>query len=244
MTTSLLFHVYGLRDQKLLSTDYKHSSVTVKVKTKTDKLQCSHCQSWRVIKSGTKERLFRGLPIGSKPVYILFKAQRLKCKQCGRIRQERIKFAKPKSPYLISFRRYVLELSRLGTIADIATHLGIGWDLVKEIQKGYLLKNYGQPNLKNVEYIAIDEFAVEKGHKYMTVVYELKSGIILYAAKGKDAESLEGFWRRVKKKGLHFYSVLSFHCCISLYLMASPIFVYIWVVFFLINHHHFHQPTD
>ena len=30
----------------------------------------------------------------------------------------------------------------------------------------------------------------------MTVVYDLENGVILYAAKGKDAESLEGFWRR------------------------------------------------
>jgi transposase len=203
MTTSLLFHVFGLRDQELLRTDFKYSAVTVKVKTKEDKLQCSHCQSWRVIKSGTKERLFRGIPIGSRPVYIIFKVQRLECKQCGRIRQEKIKFAKPKALYLNSFRRYILELSKIGTIADVADHLGIGWDVVKDIQKEYLLKNYAKPNLENVEYIAIDEFAIEKGHKYMTVVYDLESGVILYAAKGKDAESLDGFWRRLKKKDVH-----------------------------------------
>jgi transposase len=100
---------------------------------------------------------------------------------------------------LNSFRRYVLELSRIGTIADVAGHLGVGWDLVKEIQKEYLVKNYSRSNLENVEYIAIDEFAIEKGHKYMTVVYDPESGIILHAAKGKGAESLDGFWRRINK---------------------------------------------
>jgi transposase len=89
-----------------------------------------------------------------------------------------------------------LELSKTGTIAVVADHWGIGWDVVKEILKEYLLKNYAKPNLENVEYIAIDEFAIEKGHKYMIVVYDLEDGVILYAAKGKDAESLEGFWRR------------------------------------------------
>jgi transcription elongation factor Elf1 len=59
--------------------------VRIKVKTKTDKLQCSHCQSRQVKKSGIKERLFRGVPIGSSHVDIIFKVQRLKCKSCGRI---------------------------------------------------------------------------------------------------------------------------------------------------------------
>ena len=31
MTTSLLFHVFGLRDQELLSTDYKYAAFTGKV---------------------------------------------------------------------------------------------------------------------------------------------------------------------------------------------------------------------
>lgn len=207
MTTSLLFHIYGLRDQQLLSTDYKGSVMTVKVKTKKEKLQCAYCSSWRVIKSGTKERVFQGIPMGSRPVYIRFNLQRLECKDCKRIRQEKIKFAKAKSPYLNSFRRYILELSQLGTIADVANHLGIGWDMVKEIQKEHLRKKYSKPNLANVKNIAIDEFALEKGHKYMTVVYNLDNGVILYAAKGKDAASLEAFWRRIHKNHIPIQAV-------------------------------------
>lgn len=207
MTTSLLFQVYGLRDQQLLSTDYKGSVVTAKVKTKKEKLQCSHCNSWRVIKAGTKERVFQGLPMGHKPVYIRFKLQRLECKDCKRVRQEKIKFAKAKSPYLHSFRRYILELSKLGTIADVANHLGIGWDVVKETQKEHLRKEYSKPNLADVKNIAIDEFALEKGHKYMTVVYNLDNGVILYAEKGKDAASLEGFWRKIHKNNISIQAV-------------------------------------
>lgn len=207
MRTSLLFHAFGLRDQKLIKTDYKYSVITVKVKTKKEKLQCSHCKSWRVIRAGKTDRLFQGVPIGKMKVYILFEAQRLACKECGKTRQEHIKFSKPKAFYTNYFKRYALELSRLGTIKDVADHLGVGWDLIKEIQKDYLQKHYSRPPIKGARYIAIDEFAVEKGHKYMTVVYNLETGTILYAGKGKDAQSLNGFWRRIRRNKVKIQAV-------------------------------------
>jgi len=54
MNTSLLYHVFGLREQKVITTDYKYGKICVKVKTKEDKLQCAGCGSWNVIKSGKK----------------------------------------------------------------------------------------------------------------------------------------------------------------------------------------------
>lgn len=207
MTTSLLYHSFGLRKQILLKTEYKYSVITMKVKTKEDKLQCSNCKSWDVIKKGKKERLFRGIPIGSKVVYIIAEIQRLKCKDCGLVRQEKIDFALPKAIYTNSFKRYVLELSKIGTIQDVADHLKVSWDLVKDIQKEYLQCHYSKPNLKEVKYIGIDEFAIHKGHKYMTIVLDLETGIILYAAEGKDAESLAKFWKRIKRNQIKIQAV-------------------------------------
>jgi transposase len=138
MNTSLLYHGFGLIDQEYQSVDYAMGKIWVKVKTKDDKLQCSNCKSWNVIKSGIIERVFRTLPIGSKDVRISAQIQRLECKDCGMIRQEHIKFADQKKTYTNSFRRYILELCHFATINDIARHLGISWDVVKEIHKTYL----------------------------------------------------------------------------------------------------------
>jgi transposase len=98
-------------------------------------------------------------------------------------------------------------LSRLGTIQDIADFLGVSWDLVKEIQKDYLEKYYSKPDIKDVELIAIDEFSVKKGHKYMTVVMDLVSGRVIYAAEGKDAACLDAFWQRVRRNKVKIKAV-------------------------------------
>lgn len=207
MNTSLLYHVFGLREQVVITTDYKYGKVCVKIKTKEDKLQCSGCGSWDVIKSGKKERLFRTIPIGSREVILIADIQRLECKDCGLIRQEHLHFADERKSYTRSLKRYILELSKIGTIKDVADHLKVSWDLVKEVQKEYLQKHYSSPNLEGVKHIAIDEFAVKKGHKYMTVVLDLDTGIIIFVGDGKGAEALEPFWRRIKHNKVDIQAV-------------------------------------
>lgn len=93
MSTSLLYHAFGLTDQEYLETEYKNGAVIFHIQTKKDKLCCSECGSFHVVKKGFNERLFRTVPIGLKPVFLKARIQRLECKNCGVIRQEQIRFA-------------------------------------------------------------------------------------------------------------------------------------------------------
>jgi transposase len=84
------------------------------------------------------------------------------------------------------------------TVQDVSELLDISWGTVKTIDKEYLQKHYSKPVLKDVEYIAIDEFAFQKGHKYQTVVYDLKVGRVIYVGAGRAEESLDKFWKRLR----------------------------------------------
>ncbi|WP_289055642.1 transposase family protein [Carboxylicivirga marina] len=96
MSTRLLHHGFGLNDQEYLKTEYKGGVVYFHIRTNEEKLQCSQCHSFNVIKKGTIERLFLTVPIGLKPVMLKAQIQRLECKDCGLVRQERIRFAEEK----------------------------------------------------------------------------------------------------------------------------------------------------
>ncbi|MBM3434957.1 MAG: transposase family protein [Bacteroidetes bacterium] len=96
MSTSLLYHAFGLTDQQYLKAEYKEGTVLFHIRTKDSKLKCSNCYSRDVIKKGTVERIFRTLPIGLKPVYLVAHVQRLQCNDCGLIRQERLSYADEK----------------------------------------------------------------------------------------------------------------------------------------------------
>lgn len=95
------------------------------------------------------------------------------------------------------------------TISAIAKHLGVGWDLVKDIHKNYLKNKYTYPDLSNVKRIGIDEFAVRKGHVYKTIVVDLDTGRIIYVGEGRGSDSLTAFWGRVKRKGIKIELVTS-----------------------------------
>ena len=62
--------------------------------------------------------------------------------------------------------------------------------------------NAAKTSLDDVDCIGIDEFAIRKGHVYKTIVVDLRSGRILHVGEGKGADALNGFWKRVKRKGI------------------------------------------
>ena len=60
------------------------------------------------------------------------------------------------------------------TIKDVAGHLCVSWDVVKDIKKRYLYKKFAKPKLKHLRQIAIDEISTGKGHRYVTIVLDLE----------------------------------------------------------------------
>lgn len=198
MSTSLLYHGFMIRGYEYQRIEYLSGSIVFTIKQARDRLGCPCCGSDNVHQRGHRWRLYRSLPIGGKPVWIEFEIPRVSCQDCGAWRQVRVTFAEERKRHTKAFARYVLELSKSMTIQDVALHLGVGWDLVKEIQKEYLEKNFGKPKLRHVTQIAIDEISIRKAHRYVTVVLDLESGAVLYVGDGKKGDALDPFWKRLK----------------------------------------------
>ncbi len=207
MNTSFLYHAFGVREQECSRVRYEDNSIILNLQTRSDKLCCPICKSRHFIRSGSHLRRIRCVPIGGKQVFLEIKVQRIECLDCGAIRQEHLHFVTGKRSYSNRFSRLVLELSRIGTIKDVANHLHIGWDTVKDIQKRYLLRHYGNPDFKGLEYIGIDEFASRKGHVYKTIVVNLQTGQVVYVGEGKGSDALIGFWKKVQKTGCDIKAV-------------------------------------
>lgn len=199
MSTSLLYHGFGIRGYRYVRTSYEGGRVVFTVGQEREDLRCAACGSGRVVRRGFQSRWFRGLPIGARPVQIVLDVARVGCADCGEIRQVRVDFADERRSYTHAFERYVLELSQRMTIRDVAEHLGVGWDLVKGIQKRSLGRRFRRVKLKHLRQIAIDEISIGRGHRYLTVVLDLLSGAVVFVGEGKGAEALKPFWRRLKR---------------------------------------------
>ena len=138
------------------------------------------------------------MPIGSRATFVVLPIPRVECQACGVVRQVKIPFADPRRSYTSSFERYALELGRRMTIRDVAKHLGVSWDVIKDIQKRDLSRRFAKPKLKHLRQIAIDEISIAKGHRYLTVVMDLESGAVVFVGDGKGADALKPFWKRLR----------------------------------------------
>jgi transposase len=198
MSTTLLYNMFGIRGYEYRRTDYFEGAACFAVEQPREKYRCPECGSAAVHAQGHKDRLLRSLPIGGKPTFVVLKVPRVICFRCEITRQVKVRFADPRRSYTHAFERYALELSQFGTIRDVADHLQVSWDVIKDIQSRHLKKTFGRPKLKNLVEIAIDELAIGKGHRYVTLVLNLRSGAVVFVGDGKGADALAPFWRRLR----------------------------------------------
>jgi transposase len=201
MSTSLLYHACGVRGYRYQRTTFAGGEVFFHVTATAAVCRCPCCGSGQVIRRGVATRRFRSVPIGGKLVWIMAELPRVECRDCGAIRQIDIGFAPPRCSYTKAFAAYALELTRYMTIKDVAQHLCVSWDLIKDLKKDFLRRRFAKPSLKDVRRIAIDETNIGHGHRYLTIVLDLDRGAILFAAPGKKAESLTPFWHRLRHSG-------------------------------------------
>ncbi len=53
--------------------------------------------------------------------------------------------------------------------------------------------------MSHLRRIAIDEIAIAKGHRYLTIVLDLQSGAVVFVGDGKGGDALKPFWKRQRR---------------------------------------------
>jgi transposase len=134
-------------------------------------------------------------------VTVVYPIPRVACAACGVIRQVELDVAEPRRTFTKAFARYALELCRLMTIQDVAQHLGVSWDVIKDIHKQDLHRRFAKPKCKHLKRIAIDEIGIGAGHRYVTLGLDLDSGAVVQVGKGKGGDALTNFWKRLRRSG-------------------------------------------
>jgi transposase len=198
MSSTLLYRAFGFRQYRCERTTTDDGILTLHLVQDPKHDRCSYCQSPDVIRHGAEERTVRTVPIGGKPVELRLPVPRLGCRQCGRVRQAAIRFARPFRRFSHAFERYALSLLSHMTIQAVAEHLRVGWDSIKALFKRHLKTRFAQPKLKKLKRLAIDEISIGHGHRYLTVVLDLVSGAVVFIGEGKGADALIPFWKRLK----------------------------------------------
>jgi hypothetical protein len=78
MSTSILYHGFGIRGYQYLKTEYTEGKMIFSIQQEPPKLRCPVCGSAKIIRRGQVEREFKSLPIGKRPVSVVLGVQRVK----------------------------------------------------------------------------------------------------------------------------------------------------------------------
>jgi len=96
--------------------------------------------------------------------------------------------------------RLVSGMCRHMSIQAVSKHLNIRWETVKNIDKKYLhqtLPDLDPTQLKPLKYIGVDEVARAKGHDYMTVVYDMVEGHLIWVERGRTSDVFSSFLKQL-----------------------------------------------
>ncbi|MFO0906975.1 MAG: ISL3 family transposase [Isosphaeraceae bacterium] len=145
-------------------------------------------------------REVRDLPILDADTRLLVPRCRLACPRCGP-KLERLDWLARYSRVTRRLAESVARLCKELPVRHVARYLGLGWDAVKQIDKEYLEQTLGPVDLSGVEAIAMDEFAIQKGHRYATVVVEPRTKRVLWVGRGRGREDIRPFFEALGEQG-------------------------------------------
>ncbi len=151
--------------------------------------------------SYNKIRRWRSLDLGNTRVYIEAPSPRIKCEEHG-VLVARVPWARHDSDYTYDFEMAVTWLALKTTANSVAECFRIKWDTVgsitRRVQKSM---EEGLPNrFDGLIEIGIDETSYKKGHKYMTVIVNHKTGALIWAKKGHGKEVLTAFFKELTEE--------------------------------------------
>ena len=151
--------------------------------------------------SASKTRRWRSLDFGSQRVYIEARAPRVKCAEHS-VTVAKIPWARHDSDYTYDFETAVTWFALHATAQDVAEYFRIKWHTVGSITKRVqeALEKSEPSRFDDLEAIGIDETSYKKGHKYMTVVVDHKTGRLIWAKKGYGKTILADFFEELTEE--------------------------------------------
>jgi len=145
-------------------------------------------------------RYIRDLNLASAQVWLQLEYRKIWCNNCGGARVEQLNFSGASQRVTYRLARYIYGLCKVMTIKEVAEHLDLDPKTVKQIDKEYLEEEFGDTNTDNLRILMIDEIAVRRGHRYMTVVADYFSGRVIWMGSNRDKKTLGKFFATMTRE--------------------------------------------
>jgi transposase len=198
-----IFNLFGLKDVVAsLDESGLKNCLNICARLADERQACPRCKQVNTTFKQKKERQFLLPPINSTKVLLSITVKKCRCKSCKKLWWPIMPFSEGKQRFTQAFKTYAISLLRYATVKDIADHLGVNWNVIKNIHKRDLEEAYNHIDMTQIEYLSVDEIAIRKGHTYMTIFSDSCIGRIVHAVRGKKKKDIASFLKGLKKKPL------------------------------------------
>ena len=141
-------------------------------------------------------RLFEFVPLWGFLVFLAYRMRRINCGPCG-VRTEKVPWADGKNRCCNAYRLFLARWARRVSWSEVAQIFGVTWGVVNRAVRWVVEYGLAHRDLEHVTAIGVDEIAVWKGQKYLTVVYQLDQGSrrLLWVGKERTKATIRSFFQ-------------------------------------------------
>ena len=163
--------------------------------------RCPHCRG-KVYADGYGRVTLKDMPVWyGMAQELTFVCHRYECRQCGKKFTEEVPLRHPGTKVTDRAARWIQAMLRFKvSIRSIQELTGIHWETIRklhlEIMESTLEKHMAELRASGYRprLLAVDEFAIHKGHTYATCVMDLETGEVLWVGEGRSKEDFERFF--------------------------------------------------
>jgi transposase len=172
-------------------------TLEVEIKARTNsRAICSHCGKKRPGYDRLAVRRFEFIPMWGCKIFFVYSPRRVDCPRCG-IRVEYMPWVVGKRRLTEAYTWYLASWAKRLSWKEVAEAFHTTWDHVFcSVERAV---NWGREHqdLSGVEAIGVDEIAWKRGHRYLTLVYQIDehNKRLLWIGEKRTVKTLLRFFR-------------------------------------------------
>jgi len=156
---------------------------------------CSGCGKKRPGYDRLPARRFQFVPLWGIAVFLVYALRRVDCPGCG-VTAERVPWASGKEQLTTAYQWFLARWAKRLAWQEVADIFRTSWNTVYRAVTLAVLWGIANRSLEGVTAVGIDEIQWRKGHKYLTLVYQIQDGCkrLLWVGAERTEKSLRGFF--------------------------------------------------
>ena len=128
-------------------------------------------------------------------MFFVYAMRRVNCPSCG-VKVESVPWAQGKSPITTSFAWFLAHWAKRLSWKEVSEAFHTSWEGVFRAVKSAVAWGLAHRDMTGIEAIGVDEVLWQRGHKYLTVVYEITTGRrrLLWVGEERKEKTIRSFF--------------------------------------------------